>query len=277
MFKRTILLDADITAYQIAAAMEEEFDFDGVVTRTADLEEGCREVDKAIRHIQKVSFASKVILFLTEGYNYRKDVLPTYKGNRTDVAKPVILHDIRDYMKANYTVITEPGIEADDLLGIHATMPHEGERVIWSADKDLKTVPALHWCPEDGEPKRVSEQEAALFFHEQILTGDPTDNYKGCPGVGKVAAKAMLGEPFKWVKTIRTLTRGKNKGQEKVEWIKEPVEVHSFPDLWTCIVSAYEKAGLTEADALIQARCARILRHGEYNFKTKKVNLWTPE
>lgn len=276
MFRRTILLDADITAYQIAASHEEKFEFGGEVVRTADLEKACKEVDNAIRHIKKLSYATQVILFLTEGHNFRKDVLESYKGNRSGVEKPVILMEIREYMKSNFKVIIEQGLEADDLLGIHATMPHEGERVIWSADKDLKTVSALHWCEEDGEPKLVTPQEADLFFHEQILTGDPTDNYKGCPGVGKVAAKAMLSEPFKWVKTSRVLKSGKNKGKEKIEWIKEPVEVRTFIDLWSCIVSAYEKAGLTEQDALVQARCARILRHGEYNFKTKKVKLWTP-
>jgi len=276
MHHRVILLDADITAYQIASTHEEVFNFGGQETRTADLPKALKALDKHIKHIRKISHATGIVLFLTEGDNFRKGVLPTYKGNRIGMAKPLILYELRDYMREHYTVIDEPGIEADDLLGIHATMPHKGERVIWSADKDLKTIAALHWCPEDGQPIKVTDQEADLFFHEQILTGDPTDHYKGCPGVGKVAAQAMLNDPFKWVKTTRILKRGINKGTERVTWIKEPVEVHNFIDLWSCIVSAYEKVGLTEVDALVQARCARILRHGDYNFKTKEVRLWTP-
>lgn len=274
---RTILLDADITAYQISSSLEETFEFDGEEVRWADPGAGCREVDNFISYVEEVAEADRVILFLTEGNNFRKDVLPTYKGNRTDTVKPLLLHPLREYMKDVYPTIIEPGLEADDLLGIHATMPHKGERVIWSADKDLKTVPALHWDPVDSRVIRISPQEADLFFYEQILTGDPTDNYKGCPGVGKVAAKAMLAEPFKWIPHTKVVTRGKNKGEERIEWEKEPVEVHNFIDLWSCIVSTYEKVGLTEDDALIQARCARILRHGEYDFKTQKVNLWTPE
>jgi DNA polymerase-1 len=273
---RTLLIDADITAFALASAAEEKFNFGGEEVITADLEKTCRDLERTIKRVLKATSSHKAVLFLTEGNNYRKAVLPSYKGNRVDVRKPVILYELRDYMKDNFTCIIEPGIEADDLLGIHATMPHKGERVIYSADKDLKTVPGLHWCPEDGEAITVTPQEADLFFHEQILTGDPTDNYKGCPGVGKMSAKAMLDEPFKWVKNVRVLKSGKNKGQERVEWLKEPVEVHNFIDLWPCIVSAYEKVGLTKADALIQARCARILRHGEYNFETKEVKLWTP-
>lgn len=274
--KRTILLDADITAYQIAANHEEKFEFNGAITRVPDWVGAKIAINEVMEHIQDITGASQMVLFMTEGHNFRKDVLPTYKGNRNPDDRPVLLGEVRQYMKDHYKVITEPGIEADDLLGIHSTMPHKGERVIMSADKDLKTIPALHWHHEMGMVEQVSQQDADLFFHEQILTGDPTDNYKGCPGVGKVAAQAMLNDPFKWVKTSRILTRGKNKGKEKIEWIKEPVEVHNFIDLWPCIVSAYEKVGLTEQDALVQARCARILRHGEYDFKQKKVKLWEP-
>jgi DNA polymerase-1 len=47
-------------------------------------------------------------------------------------------------------------------------------------------------------------------------------------------------------------------------------------DLWDKVLQAYDKKGYTEAEALQQARCARILRHGEYNKKTGEVKLWQP-
>ena len=170
----------------------------------------------------------------------------------------------------------EDNLEGDDLIGIHATKPHKGERVVYSADKDLKTVPGLHWCPEDGEVIEVSKYDADTKFFEQVLTGDPTDNYAGCPGVGIKGATEFLDEPFNLVNQTRTLKSGPNKGQERISWVKEPLEVHNYADVWEGIVSHFHKAGLTERDALIQARCARILRHGEYDFKKKKVILWTP-
>ena len=40
--------------------------------------------------------------------------------------------------------------------------------------------------------------------------------------------------------------------------------------------AAYAKAGFGEDYALTMARLARILRDGEYDFNTKKVNLWEP-
>jgi len=153
-------------------------------------------------------------------------------------------------------------------------MPHTGERVIYSADKDLKTVPALHWCPEDGEPVRVSQVEADRFFYEQILTGDPTDNYKGCPGVGPKAASLLFDGWLKWTSHEHKFRRGPRQGLKETRWSTTPLT--KGENFWTSVVSAYEKVGLTEADALIQARCARILRHGEYDFKKQKVKLWEP-
>jgi hypothetical protein len=45
---------------------------------------------------------------------------------------------------------------------------------------------------------------------------------------------------------------------------------------WELIVEAYAKKDLTEADALQQARVARILRFDDYDFNKKKPILWTP-
>lgn len=272
---RTVLIDADIAAFQIASTQEEVYNFNGRHVLHADLDAGISELDNLIQWIIETTSSKRAALFLTGKNNFRKDVLPTYKGQRTK-RKPMILPGLRDHLQTLERCFIEDTLEGDDLIGIHATRPHKGERVIYSADKDLKTIPGLHWCPEDGEVIEISEHAADTFFFEQILTGDAVDNYDGCPGVGPVAAQEMLQSPFKWAKETRVLKSGKNKGEERIGWRKEPVEVHNYQDIWTCIVSAYHKAGLSEKDALQQARCARILRHGEYNFEEGKVNLWTP-
>lgn len=274
---RTVLIDADIAAFQVASSSEEVYNFNGRHVLHADLDKGIVEVENLIEWIIKTTDSDQAALFLTGDSNFRKGVLPTYKGNRKGVRKPMILQGLKDHMLTMPRAFLEEGLEGDDLIGIHATKPHKGERVIYSADKDLKTVPGLHWCPEDGEVIEITPHEADTFFFQQVLTGDAVDNYDGCPGVGEVSAKAMLENPFRWVKNTRILKSGKNKGEERVEWNKEPVEVHNYADIWLCIVSAYEKVGLTEKDALQQAQCARILRHGEYDFEKGKVKLWTPE
>ena len=43
---------------------------------------------------------------------------------------------------------------------------------------------------------------------------------------------------------------------------------------WKAVVEAYAKESLTEADALVQARLAKILQHEDYNQKTGEIKLW---
>lgn len=244
---RTVLIDADILAYQVASSQEQVFEFNGEHVLHADLKAGLVEVENAVEWIIDTTGSDGAALFLTGHDNFRKYVLPSYKENRSSARKPMILSGIRSWMLENSRCFIEDPLEGDDLIGIHATMPHKGERVIYSADKDLKTVPGLHWDADDGQVYEIEAAAADRLFFEQVLTGDATDNYKGCPGVGPVKAKRIL----------EAVAEGDG-------------------DPWPAIVDAYEKAGLTEKDALVQARCARILRDGEYNFENGKVNLWTP-
>lgn len=271
---RTVLIDADILAFQVASSQEEVYEFNGQHVLHADLDLGIREVENAIAWIIDHVDADGASLFLTGPENFRKGVLPSYKGNRVGVRRPMILSGLRDWMMENTRCFMEPALEGDDLIGIHATMPHKGERVVYSADKDLKTIPGLHWNADDGEIEEVSEHQANRFFFEQVLTGDPTDNYTGCPGVGPKGAAELLDDDLKWVKETGEFKSGPRKGQEKITWKREGLA----PDenWWTSVVSAYRKAGLAPKDALQQARCARILRHGEYDFKKQEVKLWTP-
>ena len=91
----------------------------------------------------------------------------------------------------------------------------------------------------------------------QTLTGDATDGYKGCPSVGAVGAKKILDD---------ALALAKSNDHEKFNnWY-----------MWIAVVKAFEKAGLGEEEALVQARVARILRTPEYDHKKRKVKLWSP-
>ena len=50
----------------------------------------------------------------------------------------------------------------------------------------------------------------------------------------------------------------------------------SLRDMWSAVVSTFEAKGLTHADALLQARLARILRREDYDRETGEITLWTP-
>lgn len=205
--------------------------------------------------------ASQIVVALTgplqevSGANFRKTLYPDYKGKRGN--KPVLLAHVKEHIRSAYDTKIKEGIEADDTLGILATHPTliKGKKVIASIDKDLLQIPGRHFNPDTEQKRMISEQMADWFFLMQTLTGDQTDNYPGCPRVGPVKAKAIL--------------------EQMPDGPIDP-EISHTEWRWSLIVQAYQKRGLTEEDALVQARLARILRHTDYDFKRKEPILWTP-
>lgn len=197
-----------------------------------------------IETLVKRSECDKHILCFTDRSttNFRKTLIdPSYKGNRKEVRKPLALPGLEAYAYKHYRTATYPSLEADDVIGILATK-HKNT-IIYSEDKDLNQIPGLHF--DGSELYRVTPEAGYEFFMSQVITGDPTDGYKGCPGAGAVAAKKLLSS--------------------------------NPPDkYWDAIVHLYDKAGLTEEDALTQARMARILTTELYDDKEGVIKLWSP-
>lgn len=242
---RTVLIDADILCYTIAHINEQPTEFaNGLFVLWADSNKAIMDLDEEIDRIVDKVDADDYILCLTHSENFRKDILPSYKSNRSSNRKPMLLPFLRDHIVKNLRHDVRKGLEGDDLLGIYATHPDlDGEYVIYSADKDMKTIPALLWNEEDGQIVKVSEEEANRNWLFQTLTGDTTDGYKGCPKVGPVAANKILDEDC------------------------------SFD----AVVKAYEKAGLSKFEAAQQAQVARILRFENYDLETDTIKVWSPE
>lgn len=252
--ERTILIDADSLIYQAASANETAIPWDpDLWTTHGDLGAAKAQLDDSIQEIKEKLDATHVVLALTD-YNdpWRKKVLPTYKSNRRDQRKPILLRPLREHCHETYTVFQRPGLEGDDILGILLTVNRpppsvKGERILCSIDKDMKTIPGLHFnWGKDEEVREITLEEADRYHMIQTLSGDPTDGYSGCPGIGP----------------------------KKAERILEGMTTAS--EMWPAVVSAYEAAGLSEEYALAQARVARILRASDYDFKKKEVRLWSP-
>lgn len=248
---RVLLIDADVVAYQAASANEVATEWEpGYWTWHCDesaVQATVRaEIDKIMADLDGGSY--KLCLTDSEG-NFRKSILPTYKGNRANVKKPLVLKPIKQWMIDELGAYFRPGLEGDDCMGILATIKSKDERVIVSIDKDMKSVPGLF--SRDGKKIVEVNQDEADYWHLfQTLTGDVTDGYSGCPGIGPKKAEAILfGASPPW-------------GTPR--------------EAWRGVVQAYEKAGLGEEEALTQARVARILRASDYDFKKKEPILWTP-
>lgn len=268
---RTLLIDADILAYQCSAATEQRIDWgDGVVSRIADFREARRSARDRIDALVADLQADNLIICLSDDFdNFRKELYPPYKSHRQRVERPTHLYDLKEWLSEKYPTRMIRFLEADDVLGIAATEPHSGERIIVSEDKDLQTVPALLYNPARHilGVREITPEDAERFMLWQAICGDPTDGYPGCPGSGPAAADRLL-EGRGWEPYVHVFQRGPRRGTEEVRW--REVEMGR----WPAIVSAYRKAGLTEDDAVVQVNLARILKHGD--FDGKRPIKWVP-
>jgi len=248
---RVLLIDADVVAYEAAAANEVATEWEpGYWTWHCD-ENAVKvtvraEIDRFMGDLKGDAY--KLCLTDSDG-NFRKGILPTYKGKRATIKKPLVLKSIKQWMIDELGAYFRPGLEGDDCMGILATMKGKDERVIVSIDKDMKSIPGLY--TRDGKTiVEISQHDADYWHLFQTLTGDQTDGYAGCPGIGPKKAEAILfGVSPPW-------------GTPR--------------EAWAGVVEAYRKAGLGEEEALVQARVARILRASDYDFKKKEPILWTP-
>ena len=262
----TILVDADIIAYQFASAVQKNYKWpNGIASMdiTKSDEEIIENVDDYLTTLKEFLEADRMIVCLSDPeVNFRKTVYPLYKSNRDPALKPVKLMWLKGVLSERYETYQRPTLEADDVMGILSTHPKiiEGKKIIVSEDKDMKTIPGWWFNPnKHTEPVLITEHEADYWHLYQTITGDPVDGYPGCPNAGPKAAEKALHAP-----------NG---------------EMYGLWSMWQGVVATYEAAkekgtkkplGLTEKDALVQARCARILRHTDYNFKKKEAKLWQP-
>jgi DNA polymerase-1 len=251
--KTTVLVDADTYVYQAALAVQTSFGFDDAGPMLhADEGEG---TDKLNHLLEGLSDAVSpycpggftLLLALSDsGTNFRKDFWPTYKGNRGH--RPLLYDHLRRVLMDHHGAYVRPRLEADDILGILATSPklYPGPKLMVSIDKDLMQVPGRLFNPAKEEYTETNPEQGFLLFMAQVLTGDACDNYPGCPGIGPVKAGRILD---------RAMTQA---------------------ELWDSVVKTYELKGKTAEDALVQARCARILLSQDYDFKNRSPILWTP-
>lgn len=262
---RTLLVDADIFAYAASSGTEKVFHFSGKDAEPAveeNLEAALEVAERDIEAVANRLKATKVIVCLTDDIdmvtgevkNFRAtDVYPQYKQGRLTTRRPSTLRRVKDFYAERYECYQRPSLEADDCMGILSTSKTlvPGEKIIVSSDKDMQTIPGLLFNPRTDKNKRkprvITELEADRYFMQQALTGDSTDGYPGCPGIGPQS-------PF-----VAAVQQAKN-----------------LQAMWHVVTAAYLSQGLTVSDALVQARCARILRASDWDFKERKVRLWSP-
>ena len=180
------LIDQDLLCYRCAASAEND-----------DLGIALYRIDELLDNILNKTGATSYRAFLSNPTNFRKQIYPEYKANRTKMLKPKHLRDLQEYSleKLNAEVAFKD-LEADDMMAINQTE----DTIICTLDKDLLQVPGRHFSWEiNGKgwtrPDTFIEQtelEGLRLFYKQCLKGDTSDNVKGIEGLGEKRATNLL-------------------------------------------------------------------------------------
>jgi len=257
--KTIALIDGDVYAYEIASASERPIKWDDDLWTLHACEKEAKEaLVSRIHSLAETVGADEIIVALSDRENFRKEILPSYKENRAHIRRPMILGVLKEFIQEEFNTFIRPGLEGDDVLGILSTWKKlKGRKIVITVDKDFNTIPGTIYYSNSGELVEVSEHEANRAHMMQTLTGDPADGYYGCPSIGPVTAAKILDEVL----------------DEGTPWADQEQLYRMY---WDAVVETYAKKGLSEEEALVQARVARILRASDYDFKGKKPILWTP-
>ena len=235
-----LLIDADFIVYKACAAAESEVDFgDDVILVTSNFDDAYGATERELTKIRN-NFGefSDIILFFSDSKNFRKQIEKSYKGHRNR-KKPCGYKRVINALKEKYKVIIKPTLEADDAMGIYATK-FPGNCIV-SPDKDMRQIPGKLY--NFDEVFTVSKEEGAKWHLVQALAGDQTDGYGGVPGIGVKRATSLFEE-----------------------------QGYS----WKTVLKAFDAKNLTEEEALVNARLARILTADDYDFTKKEPILWSP-
>lgn len=189
------IVDGDLIAFRCAASAEGEEEWVALA-----------RVDSFIENILTITGADKYEIWLSGHKNFRKTIYPEYKANRKS-ERPKHEKASKTYLQTHHGAQVLDEAEADDALGFRMYELQELEQrpICVTNDKDLKQTPGKHYDPVKQLFFDVSPEEARRFFYYQCLVGDPVDNIKGVPGLGKVKANKILDSvsPDEWEQTVK--------------------------------------------------------------------------
>lgn len=194
-----LLIDGDLLVFSSCAAVEY-----GRSPEEYTLQEILTNIEGRIQAMKRRLKARKVRIFFTAKDNFRYKIMDEYKANRVGAWLPESLEAAKSHITVMYNGECEPGLEADDLMGIYSKT--DGTTIVATIDKDIPQINGTHYRWETqhkGEAifevsgngtlvKEVHNKKTKItgtgirFFCYQLLIGDPTDGIMGC---GKLVDK----------------------------------------------------------------------------------------
>ncbi len=152
--------------------------------------------------------------FDTKEPTFRNQLYVEYQTNRAETSTELIgqFEKARDCVQAFHIPFYEkPGFEADDVIGTithhYENDPTVNEMIVVTGDRDmlqLVSTKVTLYMPQGGlqAGKRYSREETLermgvypeFIIDYKALVGDPSDNYKGIPGIGPKTAIHLINQ-----------------------------------------------------------------------------------
>jgi DNA polymerase-1 len=172
-------------------------------------------VSMLLKIVQDVKPTSIVVAFDEKAPTFRQKELPTYQAQRPPMAGELSSQfaKVKEFLKAaKIPVYSMPGYEADDVIGTIATKytvqsTEYKEAIVVTGDRDqlqlvddklgiklLMPIAGLINAKLFGEAETIERMEVPpnQIVDLKALTGDPSDNYFGVPGIGPKTAVTLL-------------------------------------------------------------------------------------
>lgn len=164
---------------------------------------------QSIFHLEVTSWE---LYITTCSKSFRKKISTDYKKKRK---RNSYVWMLREHYRMNGAFHSET-LEADDLMADRSVELGNGNSIILSIDKDMKTVSGYYWSYhkirsrdidnnyiinefghyeteyKQKEVMYIDESDAELNLYSQMLIGDTSDNITGIKGLGAVRTKKIL-------------------------------------------------------------------------------------
>jgi DNA polymerase-1 len=176
------------------------------------------------------------VVFDCKGPTFRHKIFKDYKATRPPMPEDLALQIPvikRILQNLNIRMIEKEGYEADDIIGTLARSAEEkGFRIVMvTGDKDFRQVITPAASMWDSMKEKVTDYdslkaeygiEPEQFIDLMALSGDPSDNVPGVPGVGEKTALSLIKEFGSLEKTLEHAHAvKKNRLRENLQASKE--------------------------------------------------------
>lgn len=132
--KTTLLIDADVLAFEASVIAEESIEWkEEMWTVHADMALAKARVINRVEEFKEKLQANDVVMCLSDRANFRRKLNPDYKSNRAKARLPIILRQVKQWIIDELDGQLWSTLEADDIISILATDKTMDEEIVLPA------------------------------------------------------------------------------------------------------------------------------------------------